>query len=90
MKDHLQGELDRAEKKGVTAQTTRDPREAIQFQTKAIAARFGRATGWGATSPLRQDVMGFYIWVLSDAHLNFLTARGALRAMIDRKTLPQE
>jgi len=79
MEDHLKNELDRAERKGVVSETTKDPRQAFQFPRKREAIEWAKRCAWGATAPLRVSVMGFWVWVISDSHLNYLTARGALR-----------
>lgn len=82
---HFQLELNRAEKNGVTDPLTKNSRHAIQFPKKSDAVRFAKSIGWSASSPLRVEIMGFYVWVLSDDHLSFLTARGALRQLNDRR-----
>jgi hypothetical protein len=79
MTDLLESELNRAERLGVTDALTKNKRHAMQFIRKADAVAYAKQVGWPASSPVRQDVMGFQVWVISDDHLNFLTARGILR-----------
>jgi hypothetical protein len=79
MTDLLESELNRAERLGVTGALTKNKRQAMQFIRKVDAVSYARQAGWPISSPIRQDVMGFQFWVISDDHLNFLTARGVLR-----------
>jgi hypothetical protein len=74
----LQRELDRAERQGVVERFTKKPSKAMQFARKADAILVARKIGWPVSSPLRQEVLGFLVWVLGDPHMNFLTARGVL------------
>lgn len=87
-KAQLQHSLDASTQKGVTSLTTKDPRNAMQFLTKKEAASFALLVGWHANDALKQEIMGFVIWVISDPHLNLLTARGALRCLCQKGINP--
>jgi len=81
---HLKNSLSVAENQNIHGLTTKKQGEALQFHTKREAAAFAKLVGWRANDALRKDVMGFIIWVISDPHLNFLTARGALRCLVNK------
>lgn len=83
-KKHLDISLARAERNKVYVLTSIKESEAIQFNTKREAVAFAKLVGWQANDAYKTEIMGFRIWVISDPHLNFLTARGALRCLIQR------
>lgn len=70
--------------------TTKKQSEAMQFRTKKEAASFAKLVGWRANDAIRKDVMGFIVWVISDPHLNFLTARGAHRCLLQKGIISNE
>ena len=81
---HLKDALSVAERRGVHSLTTKKAGDALQFHTKREAASFAKLVGWRASDVIRKDIMVFIIWVISDPHLNFLTARGALRSLAQK------
>lgn len=84
---HLSSSLASCERRDIVGLTTRDAREAMQFHTKKEAQAFCRLVGWQQNDAVREDVMGFRVWVISDPHCNFLTARGVLRQLVSRGVL---
>lgn len=53
-----------------------DKRRAMQFRTRKEAADCARAIHWPAKSPIRIEIMGFYLWALADDHMRYLTHEG--------------
>jgi hypothetical protein len=47
-----------------------------QFSTRKEAELAARAIGWSAVDATRVDVMGFYVWVITDPHGNAVTHDG--------------
>jgi len=86
---HLKESIAKADRLGIYNLTTKKQTEALQFRTKKEAASFAKLVGWRANDALQKDVMGFIVWVISDPHLNFLTARGALRCLLQRGINPE-
>jgi hypothetical protein len=86
---HLKDSLARSDRNGIYKLTTKKQTEAMQFMTRKDAASFAKLVGWQANDAIRKDVMGFIIWVISDPHLNFLTARGALRCLLQNGIDPE-
>jgi len=81
---HLKESLEKTDRAGIYSLTTKEQREALQFRTKREASSFSKIVGWNANDVIRRDIMGFIIWVISDPHLNMLTARGALRCLLQK------
>lgn len=53
---------------------TKEAGMAMQFRTKSEAISAAREVpGYGPSDVTRLDVMGFYVWVLSDPHMNLLS-----------------
>ena len=86
---HLEESISKANRVGCYSLTTKRQAEALQFRTKKEAASFAKLVGWRANDAIQKDVMGFIVWVISDPHLNFLTARGALRCLLQRGINPE-
>lgn len=56
-----------------TKATTKEVGEAMQFRTKREAMAAAREVpGYGPGDVIRQDIMGFQVWVISDPHMSFL------------------
>jgi hypothetical protein len=54
--------------------TTKDPRAAAQFRTKREAAKAARQLlGYGPSDVIRIEVMGFIMWAIADAHMNYVS-----------------
>ena len=63
-------------------ETTRDPRLAMQFGSKAEAVAMAKSIGWKAKDATQNDVMGFSLWAIADDHMNYVRnvhAEGATR-----------
>jgi hypothetical protein len=86
---HLKDSLDKADRVGIYNLTTKKQTEALQFRTKKEAISFAKLVGWNLTDVIRRDIMGFLVWVISDPHLNLLTARGALRCLLQKGINPE-
>jgi hypothetical protein len=86
---NLKESIAKADRVGIHGLTTKKQSEALQFLTKKEASLFSKLVGWHANDAIRKDVMGFIIWVISDPHLNFLTARGALRCLLQKGINPE-
>lgn len=55
-------------------QTTKDPRRAAQFMSKREAISAAKMLpGYGPSDVIKADVMGFSLWVISDAHMNYVS-----------------
>ena len=55
---------------------TKNPGEAKQFTTKVKAQTAAKAIGWNKTDVVQAEIMGFYPWVISDPHMNFVSREG--------------
>ena len=64
---------------------THDKRLALQFRTRKDAAQAAKLLGFPAKSPLRIEIMGFYIWALADDHVRFLTKIGEAHLRAERE-----
>lgn len=54
--------------------TTKEVGKAMQFRTKGEAIAAAREVpGYRQSDVIRQSVMGFLVWVISDPHMNFLS-----------------
>jgi hypothetical protein len=47
-----------------------------QFATRKEAERAARSIGWSTVDATRVDIMGFYVWVITDPHGNAVTHDG--------------
>lgn len=47
-----------------------------QFATRKEAERAARSIGWSTIDATRVDIMGFYVWVITDPHGNAVTHDG--------------
>jgi hypothetical protein len=64
--------------------TTKDPRKAIQFMTKkeAVAAA-KKLPGYKPADVIRIDVMGFQMWSIADAHMNYVSREAIKESVTD-------
>jgi hypothetical protein len=54
--------------------TTKDPRKAAQFMSKREAISAAKMLpGYGPSDVIKIDVMGFSLWAISDAHMNYVS-----------------
>ena len=49
-----------------------------QFRTRREAEDAALSIGWSALDATRIDVMGFYLWVITDPHGNAVTTDGLI------------
>lgn len=63
---------------------TRQPAEAIQFNTKREAIAGARSIGWLSKDATQIDVMGFRLWTIGDDHGNYVERRSFADAQRSR------